>query len=117
MCLCTKEITRKQLARGRQLLFPTARSGLGGQQQDAVGEKWLGGPAAALGQSHHTGQGQVGFRPVLLLWTRGLLELEAHVWIKLFHYYEAKLGMGAEQGCFFSDSWFESETFSLSDCL
>lgn len=60
MCLCAEEVTRKQLARGRQLLFPTACSSLGGQQQDAVGEKWLGGPAAALGQSNGTGQGQVG---------------------------------------------------------
>lgn len=60
MCFSAEETTRKQLARGRQLLFPTACSGLGEQQQDAMGEKWLGGPAAALGQSHRTGQGQVG---------------------------------------------------------
>ncbi|KAG7244833.1 hypothetical protein INR49_029852 [Caranx melampygus] len=30
MCLCTEEVTRKRLARGRQLLFPTARGNIGG---------------------------------------------------------------------------------------
>lgn len=60
MRLCTEETTRKQLARSRQLLFPPARSSFGGLQQDAVGEKWLGGPAASLRQDHRTGQGQVG---------------------------------------------------------
>ncbi len=88
MCLCTEEITRKQLARGRQLLFPTARSSFGGQQQDAVGEKWLGGPAAALGQSHGMGQGQVGLG-LCYCCGLGLLVLEAHIWIKLLHYCQA----------------------------
>lgn len=60
MCLSAEEITRKQLATGRQLLFPAACGTFGGQQQDAVGEKWLGGPAAPLRQNHCTGQGQVG---------------------------------------------------------
>lgn len=59
----------KQLARGRQLPFPTARStflrvaggeGAGGRQQDAVGEKWHGGPTVSLGQDHRAGQSQVG---------------------------------------------------------
>ena len=75
MCLCIEEFTRKQLARGRQLLFPSACSRSGGQQQDAMGEKWLGGPAAALGQSQREGQGQVGSG---LCCPCGMLGLGAH---------------------------------------
>lgn len=60
MCLSAEEITRKQLATGRQLLFPAACGTFWGQQQDAVGEKWLHGPAAPLRQDPCTGQGQVG---------------------------------------------------------
>lgn len=73
MCLCIEEITRKQLARGRQLLFPTACSSFGGQQQDAMGEKRLGGPAAVLWQGYWTIQGQVG------LGCRGPLRLVAQL--------------------------------------
>lgn len=76
MCLSAEEITRKQLARGRQLLLPTACSTLGGQPQDAVGEKWLGGPAAALRQNHRTGQGQVGSGLCCCCGLRGCLDLK-----------------------------------------
>lgn len=82
MFLCAEEITRKQLARSRQLLFPTACSSFGGLQQDAVGEKWLGGPAASLGQDHRTGQGQVG-SGLCCRWA--YWDLKTHVWIKLLH--------------------------------
>lgn len=78
-CVCVLRFTRKQLARGRQLLFPTACSSLGGQQQqDAVGERWLVDPAA-LGQSHHAGQGQVGSGLYCRCGLRGCWDLEAYV--------------------------------------
>lgn len=65
MCVSAGEITRKQLAGGRQLLFPAFCGCFGwvggGRQQDAMGEKRSSGSAAAaLGQDPHTGQGQVG---------------------------------------------------------
>lgn len=89
MHLSAEEITRKQLASSKQLLCPTACSGLGGgQQQDAVGEKWLGDPAAAaLRQNHEAGQGQVGSGH----------SGEAQVWI-IEHVWE--VAMGAEKGRF-----------------
>lgn len=62
MCLCTEEVTGETACQGQAAAASySLQQFWGGQQQDAMGEKWLSGhAAAAVRQSHRTGQDQVG---------------------------------------------------------